>query len=817
MAYDTRQDSNPNFDANGLVKVDGQDGRRKTDGIRTPIPAGVIASTGFAAPLGIQGQQQYIPMNTAAQAAAAGRAAGPLTRIVQGIRYMISGAGPEAWMGPQQPMVPLAQQQTEGRQFDYPVGVNLTRQGAGAHTSDHWTLRALADNHDVTRLAIETRKDQMCKLKPKIVHEDENEDVSDDPDVQAIAAQLRFPDNRHTWATWLRMLMEEVLVIDAPCVYPRMSLGGNLWGLDLIDGATIKPLIDDAGRSPMPPDACYQQWLKGVPAADYSADQLVYMPRNPRVWKLYGFSPVEQILMTVNIALRRQVSQLQYYTEGNIPEVLLGTPKEWNAAQVLSAQNYWDSVIEGQQQFKRKAKFVPGDVKPTMIRENPMKDEFDEWLARVVCFCFSLPPTAFVKQMNRATAETAQDAALSEGLAPLMQWVCDFMDLILAKHFKRPDLRFGWESQKTVDPKVQTEIDDQNLRNASATLDEIRATRGLEPYPNKLGADPLVFTATGVAPLKTEIENALNPPPPPPGLLGAPADADPNAPAPKPGEPAPKPAPAAKPAAAPAQKRAPAVQATGLRETHVSKLAPKIAAVLNTLAQQVADQLTKVLGLGTAEKAAADSGDGINPANQRKVNKAVKALDMGALLALTDDMAEAVAEAAGDGVTDSLGEVGIDDSGITDLANTRAEAYAAKRSAALITSDADGGKLARATRDMIRGTVLAAVEDGSSNQQLTQSLMDSYAFSPERAETIARTELKMANSQGALIGYKASGVVDGKQWQCSNNGDCCDICQANEDAGVVDLDDEFPDGSDTTPAHPNCNCVVVPHLKEDET
>jgi hypothetical protein len=40
-----------------------------------------------------------------------------------------------------------------------------------------------------------------------------------------------------------------------------------------------------------------------------------------------------------------------------------------------------------------------------------------------VCYAFSLPSTAFTRQVNRATAETAQEAALAEGLAPLMGWV----------------------------------------------------------------------------------------------------------------------------------------------------------------------------------------------------------------------------------------------------------------------------------------------------------------------------------------------------------------------------------------------------------
>jgi hypothetical protein len=33
---------------------------------------------------------------------------------------------------------------------------------------------------------------------------------------------------------------------------------------------------------PEPPDPAYQQILKGIPAADFSAEELLYLPRNPR-------------------------------------------------------------------------------------------------------------------------------------------------------------------------------------------------------------------------------------------------------------------------------------------------------------------------------------------------------------------------------------------------------------------------------------------------------------------------------------------------------------------------------------------------------
>jgi hypothetical protein len=66
--------------------------------------------------------------------------------------------------------------------------------------------------------------------------------------------------------------------------------------------------IGEDGRAPEPPDPAYQQILKGVPAADFSADELLYLPRNLSSHRLCGMSPVEQIALTVNIALRRDAA-----------------------------------------------------------------------------------------------------------------------------------------------------------------------------------------------------------------------------------------------------------------------------------------------------------------------------------------------------------------------------------------------------------------------------------------------------------------------------------------------------------------------------
>lgn len=418
---------------------------------------------------------------------------GLIARLVAGVRYGLTGRQPE-WFGPGDPLPPIAQEQARGRAFDFPVLSNVRQRPRDGEPVSFADMRALADGYDLLRLVIETRKDQMSRLRWTI----KPSDPKTQPDARCdeIAQFLRFPDQEHDWQSWLRMVLEDLLVLDAPAIYPRMTRGGDLFGLELIDGATIKRVIDVTGRTPLPPDPAYQQVLKGLPAVNYSRDELLYKPRNPRTNRVYGYSPVEQIIMTVNIALRRQLHQLQYYTEGNVPEALIGVPETWNPDQIRQFQEYWDSLLEGNTAARRHAKFVPGALKIQETKQVDLKGEYDEWLARIVCFAFSIAPTPFVKQQNRATAETAAQQALEEGLAPLQNWVRDTMNLIVWKWFGYDDIEFDWDDEEAIDPMVQAQINQIYLAANVVTADEVRADLGREP-------------------LTPEQKDELAPPPPP--------------------------------------------------------------------------------------------------------------------------------------------------------------------------------------------------------------------------------------------------------------------------------------------------------------
>ena len=144
------------------------------------------------------------------------------------------------------------------------------------------------------------------------------------------------------------------------------------------------------------------------------------------------------------------------------------------------------------------------------------------------------------------------------------------------------------------------------------------------------------------------------------------------------------------------------------------------------------------------------------------------------------------------------------------LANEKAIEWAQKNAAEKITD------IEQTTRSDIRDLVTEAMENGWSNDDLANKLEDSWAFSPERAEMIARTETAFADLKGNIELSKAAGV-ERVQWLASDGA--CDDCEElnGEDAPV---DGEFKDGTPADePAHPNCRCdriAILPDQGEED-
>ena len=418
----------------------------------------------------------------------------------------------DVWFGPLSPLPPVAPPQTRVRRFDYPSGTNLTGAPRAYEAVSFQQMRDLADSLDLVRVAIETRKDQVSKT-PWVFRErkrafttearrtrresgigDGSSGSSGDVTAERILELTDFfarPDGEHDFDDWLRMIVEDLLVIDAVTLAATVDERGTVWSagagtkirrFEVIDGATIKRVIDEMGRTPAAPAVAYQQVLKGVPAIDFTADELVYRPRNVRAHKFYGYSPVEQIVITINLALRRQLFTLAYFTDGNVPEAICQAPQEWSTDTITEFQDWFDSVLAGNLVQRRRITFVPnagGKDAVQFTKEPPLSNDLDEWLARIVCWAFSISPQALIKQMNRATAETAKEQSEEEGIAPLLNWLASLINGLVRKYFGYHDVEFAWGERKDENKLEQAQINQIYVQSGVLTVDEVRERLGL--------------------------------------------------------------------------------------------------------------------------------------------------------------------------------------------------------------------------------------------------------------------------------------------------------------------------------------------------
>ena len=675
---------------------------------------------------------------------------GLIQRVSGAVSWLVTGKTPD-WFGPAQPLQTVAPQSAvEGRSRDFPVAVNMSytpKSNDGAATTFQ-QLRALADAHDILRLVIETRKDQIGRFPWAI----KRKDGKIDPVAEKIRAHMAFPDGRQPFHTWLRMLLEDVMVVDAPTVYVNRS--GKLPVFEVIDGTTIKPLIDQTGRTPRAPFEAYQAILKGVPAARYTEDELVYRPRNPRPHKGYGYSPVEQILTTVNIGLRRMTQQLVFFTTGSLPEVLAEVPENWNPDQIKAFQEVFDAKLSGNLGRRSGVTFIPGGGDVHQFKtEAIIKNEFDEWLARIICYAFSIPPSPFVKEVNRATAESALEQSKEEGTAPLLEWAKTFIDELIQKHLGMDGYEFSWDmaAMEPADKKVARVV---QLKQAGIISVEIaQEMLGIEKHEV---AEPVAVASEPQSVEKLAKADETNP-----------------------------------------------EQAMSADEvTFAGAIVPFL-------------EKSKERAVKAGEEAL--TGTPLPELMTERERKAfAKAVGTSIKGAALRGVSEGAAELAGkaEGLPNPLDV----ETPAAQWAKNRSAWLVGMKwvDGKLVPNPNSTYQISDAMRDALRGQVAKAVEEGWTSVKLAEAIRTHDAFSVARANNIARTEIAEAQEEGSMVYYRASGVVDRKKWSTAHGGDMCPRCIGAEAEGAIPLEATFEStGTVHAPGHQHCRCRTIPVLKEE--
>lgn len=425
------------------------------------------------------------------------------------------------------------------RRYEYQVAqnINITE----TRLVPFKTLRAAADQIDILRRCIEVTKSKLTGLEWDIVlGQDASEKItaeSGGDHVRAMAqARDKFTDeinrlrtfwenpdraNGLTWSDWLMIASEEVLVIDAWAVYPQPSVGGDLYGFQILDGSTIKPLIDDRGMRPMPPNAAYQQILYGFPRSEFSAndddpkadgeftaDDLAYMVRNRRSISVYGFSPVERALPLADIYLRRQQWLRAEYTDGVLPELMFTTDEDWgNNPDLLRAyENILNDDLAGQTEQRKRARLLPKGLAP-VVNEGygeKFKDTLDDYLITSICGHFGVQPAeiGFAPKGGLGGAgfeEGRAETAEALGIQPLANWISKMVTNLSYTYLGMPrELEFKLMTSKRMDNESSARKAQIEVTSAGKTINERRSELGLPLLDTPQADMPMLVTGADI-------------------------------------------------------------------------------------------------------------------------------------------------------------------------------------------------------------------------------------------------------------------------------------------------------------------------------
>lgn len=419
----------------------------------------------------------------------------------------------------------------EPRLWEYPVSWNLPGDLSGRAVP--WRTLRDASRVPLVRAAITARKDEVAGLEwditlaPRAV----DQAMTDQPGVSRldVEADLRnrlrdhitrarafwaVPDrgNGLTFTEWISQALEEHLVLDALPIYPRMTLGGQMYSLEIVDGATIKPLLDHRGGRPLPPQPAYQQIIHGFPRGEftadtsdmggalvipdaYRADQLIYVRREVRVATPYGLSSVEKCLLDLDLWMKRQGWLRSEYDEGVMPAgwfVNEQTGDTWTPGQVAEYERLFNDLHVGSTAERMRYRMLPPGIKPAETSGHDIaemyKPEFDLHLMKLVGMHFAVTAheLGFPEQTGiggAGHAEGQDRLNQRKGRLPLLRWLAAVLTDISRAHLQLPpELEFHWLGVEDEDGDTDEPSTLEKIAAGLMTLNEGRDEDGRARY-----------------------------------------------------------------------------------------------------------------------------------------------------------------------------------------------------------------------------------------------------------------------------------------------------------------------------------------------
>lgn len=497
------------------------------------------AELGFAPVFLPNGEQVWVNRNTVIEKASSyARQASAVTSLDALAKEL--GTGGSVVQGPGVPMLPANPAGTNPRLWNYPIGYNIQTQPRAYEGFSFAALRALSYGYDVARLCIEERKARIRRLKWHI----QAKPVADMPRseaksraadlagaVQTVTGFFLSPDQETDFSSWLMEWLELTFSIDAACLYRWPSQGGSMYALTVVDGSTIKVVVDEFGRIPQPPLPAYDQVYLGVVQGQYTSNEMLYRPYWMRPDSPYGSPPIEWVVLAVNRALRRQTRDLSDYTEGNVPVGFLRVSENIPATQLKDMQDMFEELLSGNDLARSRFRVVPGGTGTGFdLLTQPPTTEAEQNLAILTCAAYGVDPKSI--GFMTGTGHSMGGKGMEEGIetrgidrdAEICNYLALTINQVIAEDLGQPELEFVFEGLEQAENEYsKAQAEDLRIRNGSLTINQAMEDHDLDPIGISVPfvvAGQTVILATDIAAASAL---ATQPAPPPAQFGGAPA------------------------------------------------------------------------------------------------------------------------------------------------------------------------------------------------------------------------------------------------------------------------------------------------------
>lgn len=451
-------------------------------------------------------------------------------------------------LGPSAPFLPTALDpvldetgRALPRLYEYPVAWNLNL--SNERGSAPWSvLRALADQCDIIHRAIEIKVAEVVKMKWtfKLSNEAINEIMATHGVSHSRAAKIGrdkydseinrltrfwenpYPQSDRTWSEWITEFLWQHLVFDGVPVYPRINLGKEVMGFDIIDAPTIKVLLDNRGGLPQPPNPAFQQILWGFPRGEYEAsvqadgeyfsgtghngefitDQLAYFVRNRRTWSPYGFSSVEASIPAATLYLNRQKWLNSEYQDGTLPVTFMETDSdELDHLKLAGFERVFNDTLTGSTAERHRIKVLPKGFHPTFAPDPSSRfaSDYDEFLIKRIAGFFGISPSAIGLTPRNGIGGAGQQNGEQEsseiiGIRPMENFLEDTINS-LCRRFLSVDKGITFslsDHESTKDEQAKATAFQTALFSGAMTLNDVRGEMGLPLYDMPEADEPFI-------------------------------------------------------------------------------------------------------------------------------------------------------------------------------------------------------------------------------------------------------------------------------------------------------------------------------------